>query len=88
MLSPQNRPLFKLNTVAKAPDEDLMLENFSWTEGLSRLFHMDFTLLGQRADVKLKALIGRAATVKIETRRWFYTLYISIRLATEEVMVG
>lgn len=66
MLSPQNKRLFKLNTFAQAGDEDLMLEHFSGTEGLSRLFQMDLALLSQRTDVKLKSLIGRPATVEIE----------------------
>jgi type VI secretion system secreted protein VgrG len=66
MLSPQNKRLFKLNTFAQAGDEDLMLEHFSGTEGLSRLFQMDLALLSQRTNVKLKSLIGRPATVEIE----------------------
>ncbi|WP_422418955.1 type VI secretion system tip protein TssI/VgrG [Pseudomonas sp. GZD-222] len=66
MLSPQNRRLFKLNTFAQGNEEHLLLENFSGGEGLSRLFQLDLSLLSQRADVKLKSLIGRPATVEIE----------------------
>ncbi|HGM6310533.1 TPA: type VI secretion system tip protein TssI/VgrG [Pseudomonas putida] len=66
LLSPQNRRLFKLNTFAQNSEEDLLLEHFSGSEGLSRLYQLDLALLSQRIDVKLKSLIGRLATVEIE----------------------
>ncbi|TCP79928.1 type VI secretion system secreted protein VgrG [Pseudomonas putida] len=66
LLSPQNRRLFKLNTFAQNSEEDLLLEHFSGSEGLSRLYQLDLALLSQRSDVKLKSLIGRLATVEIE----------------------
>jgi type VI secretion system secreted protein VgrG len=66
LLSPQNRRLFKLNTFAPESEEDLLLEHFSGSEGLSRLYQMDLALLSQRSDVKLKSLIGKLATVEIE----------------------
>ncbi|HDS1060753.1 type VI secretion system tip protein VgrG [Pseudomonas putida] len=66
LLSPQNRRLFKFNTFAQNNEEDLLLEHFSGSEGLSRLYQFDLALLSQRSDVKLKSLIGRPATVEIE----------------------
>ncbi len=65
-LSPQNRRLFKLNTFAQGSEQDLLLEHFSGSEGLSQLYQMDLALLSQRSDVKLKSLIGKLATVEIE----------------------
>jgi len=41
LLSPQNQRLFKLNTFAQESEEDLLLEHFSGSEGLSRLYQMD-----------------------------------------------
>lgn len=66
LLSPQNRRLFKFNTFGQNNEEDLLLEHFSGSEGLSRLYQFDLALLSQRSDVKLKSLIGRPATVEIE----------------------
>ncbi|MBI6666088.1 type IV secretion protein Rhs [Pseudomonas syringae] len=66
MLSPQNKRLFKLNTFASGGDEEMLLEHFSGSESLSRLFELNLALLSQRSDVKLKSLIGRPATVEIE----------------------
>ncbi|MBA6096176.1 type VI secretion system tip protein VgrG [Pseudomonas juntendi] len=66
LLNPQNRRLFKLNTFAPVSEEDLLLEHFSGSEGLSQLYQMDLALLSQRSDVKLKSLIGKPATVEIE----------------------
>lgn len=66
LLSPQNRRLFRFNAFAQENEEPLLLESFSGSEGLSRLYHLDLALLSQRSDVKLKSLIGRLATVEIE----------------------
>ena len=66
MMSPQNKRLFKLNTFAQPGDEELLLEYFSGAEALSKPFQFDLGLLSHRADVKLKSLIGRLATVEIE----------------------
>ncbi|WP_133752981.1 type VI secretion system tip protein TssI/VgrG [Pseudomonas sp. LP_7_YM] len=66
MLSPQNRRLFKLNTFGSGDEGDMLLEHFSGSEGLSRLFELELALLSQKPDVKLKSFIGRRATIEIE----------------------
>ncbi|CAI3803474.1 Actin cross-linking toxin VgrG1 [Pseudomonas sp. MM223] len=66
LLNPQNRRLFKLNTFAAAGEDSFLLESFSGSEGLSRLYQFDLALLSDTANVKLKALIGRPATLEIE----------------------
>lgn len=48
LLNPQSRRLFKFNTFAPVSEEDLLLEHFSGSEGLSQLYQMDLALLSHR----------------------------------------
>lgn len=66
MLAPQNRRLFKLNILTQTANDEFLLEHFSGTEELSKLYEFDLALLSQQSDVKLKSLIGSQATVEIE----------------------
>jgi len=66
MLAPQNRRLFKLNILTQTANDEFLLEHFSGTEELSKLYECDLALLSQRSDIKLKSLIGSQATVEIE----------------------
>lgn len=62
----QNRRLFKLLGLDASGEEELLLEHFSGSESLSKLYELDLALLSRRPDFKLKSFIGRAATVEIE----------------------
>lgn len=66
MLAPQNRRLFKLNILTQTANDEFLLEHFSGTEELSKLYEFDLALLSQQSDVKLKSLIGSQATIEIE----------------------
>jgi type VI secretion system secreted protein VgrG len=65
LFAPQHRRLIKLTT-AMSDDQELLLESFSGTEGLSALFSFDLKLLSEDADIRLKSLIGQAALLEIE----------------------
>ena len=66
MLAPQNRRLFKLNILSQSANDEFLLEHFSGSEALSKLYEFDLALLSHQSDVKLKSLIGSPATVEIE----------------------
>lgn len=46
MLSPQNRRLFKFTNLAN-PDQQLLLESFKGTDGLSRAYNFELMLVCQ-----------------------------------------
>lgn len=65
LLSAQNRRLFKL-TMALKGGQELLLESFAGSEGLSTDFGFQLDLISEDASVKLKSAIGQAATIEIE----------------------
>ncbi|AZE97715.1 VgrG protein [Pseudomonas orientalis] len=65
LFSAQNRRLIKLHTPLTG-EQELLLERFSGTEGLSQLFSFELTLLSQDARLELKSLIGQQAELEIE----------------------
>ena len=60
LFAPQNRRLITLTTPAKG-EHELLLEQFSGTEGLSTLFSFELSLISQDAQLELKSLITRVA---------------------------
>ncbi|MOA47868.1 hypothetical protein D3C78_1705450 [compost metagenome] len=65
LFSAQNRRLFKL-TMALKGGQELLLESFAGSEGLSTDFGFKLDLISEDASVKLKSAIGQAATIEIE----------------------
>jgi type VI secretion system secreted protein VgrG len=65
MFSPQNRRLFKFRNLAN-PTQDLLLESFSGTEGLSYAYSFELTLLCQDSGIKLKSMMGQHSVIEIE----------------------
>ncbi|MFK3766351.1 type VI secretion system tip protein TssI/VgrG [Pseudomonas putida] len=65
LFSAQNRRLFKL-TLALKGGQELLLESFAGSEGLSTDFGFQLNLISEDASVKLKSAIGQAATIEIE----------------------
>ncbi|WP_371318062.1 type VI secretion system Vgr family protein [Pseudomonas sp. PDM31] len=63
--SPQNRRLFRFTSPIDHPQE-LLLERFSGTEGLSTLFSFELSLISQDARLELKSLMGQPALLEIE----------------------
>ncbi|RMM60975.1 Type VI secretion system Vgr protein [Pseudomonas savastanoi pv. glycinea] len=58
MYSPQNRRLFKFKNLAN-PAQEMLLESFSGTEGLSYAYSFELTLLCQDSGIKLKSMMGQ-----------------------------
>jgi uncharacterized protein involved in type VI secretion and phage assembly len=73
LFAPQNRRLITLTTPAKG-EHELLLEQFSGTEGLSTLFSFELSLISQDARLELKSLIGQPALLAIELARYSATL--------------
>lgn len=65
IFEPQNRRLIKLSTPTLELQE-LLLENFSGSEGLSQLFNFTLSMLSQDPALELKKLIGKPAFLEIE----------------------
>ncbi|MEX6664263.1 type VI secretion system tip protein TssI/VgrG [Pseudomonas sp. W2-17] len=65
LFTAQNRRLFKL-TMALKGGQELLLESFAGSEGLSTDFGFKLELISDDASVKLKSAIGQAATIEIE----------------------
>lgn len=65
IFAPQNRRLIKLTTPTLELQE-LLLENFDGTEGLSQLFEFTLSMLSQDPALELKTLIGKPASLEIE----------------------
>lgn len=65
LFTAQNRRLFKL-TMALKNGQELLLESFAGSEGLSTDFGFQLNLISDDASVKLKSAIGQAATIEIE----------------------
>lgn len=65
LFTAQNRRLFKL-TMALKGGQELLLESFAGSEGLSMDFGFQLELISDDASVKLKSAIGQAATIEIE----------------------
>ncbi|KPX47540.1 putative type VI secretion system effector, VgrG family [Pseudomonas syringae pv. helianthi] len=65
MLSPQNRRLFKFKNLAN-PGQELLLESFRGTEGLSRAYQFDLLLVCQDSGVELKSMMGQHVVIEIE----------------------
>ncbi|WP_134943223.1 type VI secretion system tip protein VgrG [Pseudomonas syringae] len=65
MLSPQNRRLFKFKNLAN-PEQELLLESFRGTEGLSRAYQFDLLLVCQDSGVELKSMMGQHVVIEIE----------------------
>jgi type VI secretion system secreted protein VgrG len=65
LFSAQNRRLFKFHRFADA-EQELLLENFNGSEGLSQIYHYDIQLLCQDAGIELKSLIGQLVAIEIE----------------------
>lgn len=65
IFEPQNRRLNKLSTPMLELQE-LLLENFSGSEGLSQLFNFTLSMLSQDPALELKKLIGKPAFLEIE----------------------
>ena len=65
MLSPQNRRLFKFKNLAN-PEQQLLLESFKGTEGLSRAYNFELLLVCQDSDVELKSMMGQHVVLEIE----------------------
>ncbi|WP_268796893.1 type VI secretion system Vgr family protein [Pseudomonas huanghezhanensis] len=65
LFSAQNRRLFKL-TMALKGGQELLLESFAGSEGLSTDFGFQLDLISDDASVKLKSAIGQAATIEIQ----------------------
>ncbi|MBV7566019.1 type VI secretion system tip protein TssI/VgrG [Pseudomonas sp. PDM27] len=65
MLSPQNRRLFKFKNLAN-PEQQLLLESFKGTEGLSRAYNFELLLACQDSGVELKSMMGQHVVLEIE----------------------
>jgi type VI secretion system secreted protein VgrG len=65
MLSPQNRRLFKFKNLAN-PEQELLLESFRGTEGLSRAYQFDLLLVCQDSGVELKSMMGQHVGTKTQ----------------------
>jgi type VI secretion system secreted protein VgrG len=65
MLSPQNRRLFKFKNLAN-PEQQLLLESFRGTEGLSRAYNFELLLVCQDSGVELKSMMGQHVVLEIE----------------------
>ena len=65
MLSPQNRRLFKFKNFAN-PDQQLLLESFKGTEGLSRAYNFELMLVCEDSEVELKSMMGQHVLLEIE----------------------
>jgi type VI secretion system secreted protein VgrG len=65
IFSPQNRRLIKFISPIENQQE-LLLEQFSGTEGLSTLFSFELSLISQDARLELKSLMGQPASLEIE----------------------
>lgn len=65
LLNTQNRRLIKLTTPT-LEFQELLLENFNGTEGLSLLFNFTLSMLSQDPALELKTLIGKPACLEIE----------------------
>ncbi|WP_347907336.1 type VI secretion system tip protein TssI/VgrG [Pseudomonas grandcourensis] len=65
ILSPQNRRLFKFKNLAN-PEQQLLLESFKGTEGLSRAYNFELLLVCQDSDVELKSMMGQHVVLEIE----------------------
>ncbi|MBV7574538.1 type VI secretion system tip protein VgrG [Pseudomonas sp. PDM32] len=65
MLSPQNRRLFKFKNLAN-PEQQLLLESFKGTEGLSRAYNFELLLVCQDSGVELKSMMGQHVVLEIE----------------------
>jgi type VI secretion system secreted protein VgrG len=65
IFSPQNRRLIKFDSPV-TKEQELLLEGFSGTEGLSTLFSFELSLISQEARLELKSLIGQPAVLDIE----------------------
>jgi type VI secretion system secreted protein VgrG len=65
LFTAQNRRLFKL-TMALKGGQELLLESFAGSEGLSTDFGFQLDLISDDASVKLKSAIGQPATIEIE----------------------
>ncbi len=65
LFTAQNRRLFKL-TMALKGGQELLLESFAGSEGLSTDFGFNLDLISDDASVKLKSAIGQPATIEIE----------------------
>lgn len=65
MLSPQNRRLFKFKNLAN-PDQQLLLESFKGTDGLSRAYNFELMLVCQDSGVELKSMMGQHVVLEIE----------------------
>ncbi|POD27227.1 type VI secretion system Vgr family protein [Pseudomonas syringae] len=65
MLSPQNRRLFKFKNLANT-EQELLLESFRGTEGLSRAYQFDLLLVCQDSGVELKSMMGQHVVIEIE----------------------
>ncbi|MCF5777569.1 hypothetical protein GIV40_10775 [Pseudomonas poae] len=62
IFAPQNRRLIKLTT-STLELQELLLENFNGTEGLSLLFNFTLSMLSQDPALELKTLIGKPASL-------------------------
>ncbi|MBH2077571.1 MAG: type VI secretion system tip protein VgrG, partial [Pseudomonadales bacterium] len=65
LFAPQNRRLIKFTTPIYGQQE-LLVEQFSGTEGLSTLFSFELSLISQVARLELKSLIGQPALLDVE----------------------
>ncbi|EKG30220.1 type VI secretion system tip protein TssI/VgrG [Pseudomonas avellanae] len=65
MLSPQNRRLFKFRNLAN-PNQELLLESFSGTEGLSQAYSFELLLIHYDSGIKLKSMMGQHSVIEIE----------------------
>ncbi|MHC8317958.1 type VI secretion system Vgr family protein [Pseudomonas sp. LB3P31] len=65
IFSPQNRRLIKFTTATDGAQE-LLLDRYSGSEGLSTLFGFELALISQDAQLPLKTLIGQPALLDIE----------------------
>ncbi|KPY05507.1 Rhs element Vgr protein [Pseudomonas coronafaciens pv. oryzae] len=65
LFAPQNRRLIKLTTVARN-EQELLLEKFTGTEGLSELFSFELSMISRDAGLQLKSQIGQPAQLAIE----------------------
>ncbi|RMN40979.1 Rhs element Vgr protein, partial [Pseudomonas syringae pv. apii] len=54
VFAPQNRRLIKLSTVAR-DEQELLLEKFTGTEGLSELFSFELSMISRDAGIELKS---------------------------------
>jgi type VI secretion system secreted protein VgrG len=65
IFSPQNRRLITFTSPIENPQE-LLLERFSGSEGMSTLFSFELALISQDARLELKSLMGQPALLDIE----------------------